>query len=72
MNVDLHEEYNQLQGRTFRWWAFSSTTQRESQARAFMGGTGESILFSIDGIGVDIAAFSAFPNEAEVYCCLAP
>ena len=66
VNVDLHEEYNQLQGRTFRWWAFSSTTQRESQAQTFLGQTGESTLFKIDGIGVDIAAFSAFPNESEV------
>ena len=72
MNVDLHEEYNQLQGRTFRWWAFSSTTQHESMSEGFLGDTGESTLFKIDGIGVDIAAFSAFPNEAEVYCCLAP
>ena len=66
VNVDLHEEYNQLQGRTFRWWAFSSTTQREKQSKAFLGQTGESTLFKIDGIGVDIAAFSAFPNESEV------
>merc|ERR1711934_911469 len=46
--VDLHEEYNQLQGRTFRSWAFSSTTQRESQSQAFLGQTGESTLFKID------------------------
>merc|ERR1711934_581920 len=63
--VDLHEEYNQLQGRTFRWWAFSSTSQDESMASDFLGGKGESTMFKIDGIGVDIAAFSAHP-ESEV------
>ena len=63
--VDLHEEYNQLQGRTFRWWAFSSTSQDESMASDFLGGEGASTLFKIDGIGVDIAAFSAHP-ESEV------
>ena len=66
VNMDLHEEYNQLQGRAFRWWAFSSTTQRESQACAFLGQTGEYTLFKIDGVGVDIAPFSAFPHESEV------
>merc|ERR1719201_25721 len=35
VNVDLHEEYNQLQGRTFRWWAFSSTSQDESTSEDF-------------------------------------
>ena len=66
VNLDLHEEYNQLQGRTFHWWAFTSTTQRESLSAAFAGQTGGSTLFQIDGIGVDIAAFSAFPREDEV------
>ena len=66
VNVDLHEEYNQLQGRTFRWWAFSSTTLSEELSKAFMGETGESTLFKIDGIGIDIAPFSAFPKESEV------
>ena len=66
VNVDLHEEYNQLQGWTFRWWAFSSTTQCESTSKTFLGEEGASTLFKIDGIGVDIAAFSAFPNESEV------
>ena len=65
VNVDLHKEYNQLQGRTFRWWAFSSTSQCESISKDFLGGAGESTLFKIDGIGVDIAAFSAHP-ESEV------
>merc|ERR1711881_675449 len=59
-------EYTKLQGRTFRWWAFSSTTQRESISKDFLGGAGESTLFKIDGIGGDIAALSAFPKESEV------
>ena len=37
MSGDLHEEYNQLQGKVFRWWSFSSTTPRESQAEVFLG-----------------------------------
>merc|ERR1712032_910850 len=65
MSADLHEEYNQLQGKVFRWWAFSSTTVRESQAEAFMD-EGDRTLFSIDAIGVDISQFSAFQNESEV------
>merc|ERR1719201_1559804 len=65
VDADLHEEYNQLQGQMFRWWAFSSTSQDESMASDFLGGKGESTMFEIDGIGVDIAAFSAHP-ESEV------
>ena len=65
VNTDLHEEYNQLHGQVFCWWAFSSTSERESQAKSFLGGKGESTLFKIDGIGVDIAEFSAHP-ESEV------
>ena len=68
MSADLHETYNQLPGQVFRWWAFSSTTINESQAEAFMANnlTGERTLFAIDAIGVDISAFSAFPDEKEV------
>merc|ERR1711939_910370 len=66
VTVDLHEEYNQLQGRTFRWWAFSSTTPSEKQAKEFLARTGAYTLFKIDAIGVDIAAFSAYPAESEV------
>merc|ERR1719182_986963 len=47
VNVDLHEEYTQLQGRTFRWWAFSSTSQDESTSKGFLGGAGASTLFKI-------------------------
>ena len=62
---DHHDVYNQLQGQVLRWWAFSSTTQHESQAKAFLG-DGDRTLFSIDAIGVDISQFSAFPQESEV------
>jgi len=65
MGVDLHETYKQLPGKVFRWWAFSSTSVSESLAGVFMG-KGERTLFAIDAIGVDISAFSAFPNESEV------
>merc|ERR1719362_2866172 len=65
MSGDLHEEYNQLQGKVFRWWAFSSTTTQESQAKAFLG-AGDRTLFSIDAFGVDISQFSAFQKESEV------
>ena len=63
---DLHEEYNQLQGKVLRWWAFSSTTVQEDTTKTFSGTEGDRTVFGIDAIGVDIAAFSAFPNEAEV------
>ena len=65
MSADLHEEYNQLQGQVFRWWAFSSTATQQSQAEVFLG-KGDRTLFSIDAIGADICKFSAFPGESEV------
>ena len=65
VKLDLHEQYNQLQGRVFRWWAFSSTSVKETTADAFTGG-GESTMFIIDAVGVDISPFSRFPNEQEV------
>ena len=65
MTGDHHEEYNQLQGKVFRWWAFSSTTTQKSQAERFLG-DGDRTLFSIDAIGVDISRFSAHQDEAEV------
>ena len=65
MSGDLHEEYNQLQGKVFRWWAFSSTAMQKSNAEQFLG-DGDRTLFSIDAIGVDISQFSAFQNESEV------
>merc|ERR1712032_954128 len=60
-----HDVYNQLQGKTFRWWAFSSTTIQESKTKQFLG-DGDRTLFSIDAIGVDISQLSAFPHEKEV------
>merc|ERR1712176_1343819 len=66
MRADLHETYNQLPGQVLRWWAFSSTTTIASLAELFTGEKGERTLFTIDAIGVDIAAFSAFPTEKEV------
>ena len=69
VSVDLHNEYNQLLGKVFTWWAFSSTTMdaKLMEGAAFLGNKGEDrTLFNIDAIGIDIAAFSAFPNEMEV------
>ena len=66
VNNDLHEEYNQLKDEIFTWWAFSSTTKRETQSEVFLGQGNEYTWFSIDAIGVDIAAFSSFPGEQEV------
>ena len=62
---DLHKEYSQLQDEVFRWWAFSSTSIRQTKADCFMG-DGDQTLFAIDAIGVDIGAFSAYPDEGEV------
>ena len=64
INLDLHELYSQLQGKVVTWWSFSSTTLRNDLA-VFLGDD-ESTSFCIDAIGVDIAAFSAFPAEKEV------
>ena len=68
VRLDLHKQYNQLQGKTFTWWAFSSTTMdaKLMQSKLFLGKEGDRTLFSIDAIGVDVAAFSAFPNEREL------
>ena len=65
VQMDLHEQYNQFQGKLFRWWSFSSTSVEESTARAFTC-AGESTMFIIDAVGVDISAFSRFPDEKEV------
>ena len=66
MSASLHETYNQLPGQVFRWWAFSSTTMDEDVAERFMGMEGDQTLFTIDAIGVDISAFSAYPKEKEL------
>ena len=65
IKTDVHDVYSQLENKVFTWWAFSSTTTRQSLAKAFLHGS-ESTLFTIDAIGVDIAAFSSYPNEQEV------
>lgn len=62
---DLHEEYNKLNGRMFTWWALSSTSLNQSLAGTYLGNH-DSTLFHIDAVGVDIAAFSNFPDEKEV------
>ena len=65
--LDLHEQYNNLQGKVFTWWAFSSTTRKLENTSAFIGFADEKrSLFTIDAVGVDIAAFSSFPNESEL------
>ena len=65
IKADVHDVYNQLKDKVFTWWAFSSTSTRQNQAEVFLHGS-ESTLFTIDAIGVDIAAFSSYPNEQEV------
>jgi len=62
---DLHEAYNELNGRMFIWWAFSSTSQSKGLAVMYLGNH-DSTLFAIDAVGVNIAAFSRFPEEEEV------
>merc|ERR1712224_417741 len=65
VKLDLHEVYSKLEGKVFRWWSFSSSTMSEAQTGTFLG-AGDRTLFIIDAIGVDIAAFSAFPREKEI------
>ena len=65
IKADVHEVYNDLDGKVITWWALSSTTLRKRTSEVFLHGT-EGTLFTIDAIGVDIAAFSDFPDEQEV------
>jgi len=69
VKLDLHERYQQLKDEVFTWWAFSSTTRHKENAEQFAGSKdsdGHGTLFIIDAIGVDIAEFSAFPDEGEL------
>ena len=68
VTLDLHDQYNQLQGQVFTWWAFSSSTMRNDlmHTPTFLGSSGDRTLFRIDAIGVDISPFSAHPGEQEV------
>jgi len=49
----------------FFWWAFTSTTDIVAATQEFLR-TGPRMLFIIDGVGVDISPFSAFPGEQEI------
>ena len=49
----------------FFWWAFTSTTDRVQYTSDFLG-TGSRMLFMVQGVGVDVRRFSAFPTEGEV------
>ena len=68
VTLDLHEQYNLLKDKVFTWWAFSSTTTNLDllNSTSFNDMGGSHTLFIIDAIGVDISAFSAFPDEEEV------
>lgn len=50
----------------FTWWSFSSTTRNKGIVKDFLGGSGHRSIFTIAGIGVDIAAFSAHAEESEI------
>ena len=49
----------------FFWWAFTSTTDSVQYTSEFLG-TGSRMLFMVQGVGVDVRRFSAFPTEGEV------
>ena len=68
VTLDLHEQYNLLRDRVFTWWAFSSTTTNLDllNSTTFNDVGGPRTMFTIDAIGVNISAFSAFPDEEEV------
>jgi len=68
VKLDLAETYNALAGKWFSWWSFSSTTLdlKVLETPLFLGKEGDRTLFCIEALGVDIAAFSAMPNESEV------
>ena len=65
IKADVHDVYSQLENKVFTWWALSSTTTIKSLAKAYLHGS-ESTLFTIDAIGVDVAAFSSYPDEQEM------
>jgi len=68
VKLNLAETYNAIAGQWFSWWSFSSTTLelKVLETPLFLGKEGDRTLFCIDALGVDIAAFSAMPNEREV------
>merc|ERR1712046_320397 len=69
VKLDLAEVYNALaEKKMFSWWSFSSTTLDRAvlETPLFLGKEGQRTLFRIEALGVDIAAFSAMPNESEV------
>merc|ERR1712187_490445 len=66
---ELFETYNLLSGQIWSWWSFSSTTRNKQvllKIASFFGTSGKRTLFCINAVGVDIAPFSAMPNEEEV------
>jgi len=69
VKLDLSSIYNQVVGRVFTWWSFSSTTRNRAvltRNPLFLGSSGPRTLFCIHAVGVDIARFSSTPSEAEV------
>jgi len=66
VKLDLHKIYAE-EGAELIWWAFSSTTDNKKvlESEMFLGKKGKRSLFTVDALGVDIAAFSAHKEESE-------
>jgi len=69
VKLEIFETYNALSRKVWSWWSFSSTTRYKKvllKSEAFLGTQGKRTLFCLDAFGVDIAPFSAMPDEEEV------
>jgi len=69
VKLELFKTYNQLVGKVWTWWGFSSATRDKNilfENKMFLGSSGQRTLFCLDAVGVDIAQFSAIPAEQEV------
>lgn len=62
-----HQYY--ADGRTVKWWGFTSTSKDPSVSNNFLKGSTEATTFIIGGKGLwgyDIQSFSKYPDEEEV------
>lgn len=69
VKLELYKTYNQLVGQVWSWWSFSSTSKDKNvllDSTLFLGNFGKRTMFCLNAVGVDIAPFSAMPDEAEV------
>jgi hypothetical protein len=65
IKMDLSEDF--LEGKTFVWWAFSSSTSSIKVLEHFLGQTGERTIFNIEcDSAKDISQHSFYQTENEI------